>query len=64
VKIVNFVFRDEDEAKLQGLADRLGWSCVRVVRELLARARVAQEPSLDAVSLLVMSAEMDEIHVG
>jgi hypothetical protein len=45
VKVVGFMFRDEDEAHLQRLSAQLGWNRSQVIRALLRQA-VVQEPTI------------------
>jgi hypothetical protein len=63
-KVVGFVLREQDEAHLQRLSTKLGWTRSQIVRELLARAVVEAEPGIRVVLPSVLTAEVDEAHVG
>jgi hypothetical protein len=63
LKVVGFNFRQEDEAHLQRLSAKLGWTRSQIVRELLARA-VVEGPSVDVVLPAARPAEAVEVVHG
>ena len=50
MKLVGFMLAPEHEENLEILAKELGWSRSRVIRELLAHAKVRTQPSIDVTS--------------
>jgi hypothetical protein len=64
LKIVGFNLGHEDEAHLQQLTARLGWTRSQIVRELLRRAVIEGQPSVKAVLPTAVPDEAAEVHAG
>jgi hypothetical protein len=63
VKLIGLLVGDEHDQRLDTIAEQLGWSRSRVVRELVSRAVVEGQPRIHRV-VLPAAADVEVVHRG